>query len=106
MKEETGMAYITCSSIEEAMKMGEILVKDRIAACANIIPKMISLYIWKNELEKSEEAVLITKILKKNYAKLETRVKELHSYTVPCILYYPSSAGYPPYIQWMIENSA
>lgn len=100
-----GMAYITCGGIEEAMKIGEILVKERIAACANIIPDMFSIYIWKNELEKSKETVLITKILKKNYTKLETRVKELHSYAVPCILYYPSTEGYPPYIQWMMENS-
>lgn len=106
MKDEIGMAYITCASMEEAMKIGENLVKERIAACANIIPEMFSLYIWKDELEKSKETVLIAKILKKNYTKLETKVKELHSYTVPCILYYPAAEGFPPYIQWMIENSA
>ncbi|MFQ5974489.1 MAG: divalent-cation tolerance protein CutA, partial [Alphaproteobacteria bacterium] len=54
-------AYITCASAEEARRIGRVLVEERLAACANMIGGMRSIYRWQGQLEEDEETILIAK---------------------------------------------
>lgn len=98
------MVYITASSEEEAKRIGEAVVKERLAACANIIPEIYSIYWWKGRLEKSPEAVLLLKTTMDKADQVIARVKELHSYEVPDITVIPIERGLREYIDWVKEE--
>jgi len=97
------IAYITTKNIAEARKIGEIIVRERLAACANIIPAMESVYWWKGKIEKDKEALLLLKTKKPLVGKLIKRVKELHSYDIPCVDIIPMTGGNPDYFKWIEE---
>lgn len=93
--------YITFPNKKEALKVGEILVKEKLATCVNVIPNVKSIFYWKNKLERSNEVILIAKVSERNYEKLEKRVKELHSYEVPCITALKVEKGYKKFVEWV-----
>jgi periplasmic divalent cation tolerance protein len=93
--------YITVPSREMAEKIARTLVEEKLAACVNIIPAVRSIYRWKGRVEASNEVVLIAKSRGDLFEQLEKRVKELHSYTVPCIVAWPIVAGHQPYLDWL-----
>ncbi len=97
------IAYITTKNIAEARKIGEAVVKERLAACANIIPSLESVYWWKGKMEKERESVLLLKTKKSLAGKLIKKVKELHSYETPCVDIIPVTGGNPDYFKWIEE---
>jgi periplasmic divalent cation tolerance protein len=96
--------YITTSTIDEARMIGRALVEAHLAACANIIPGMESVYRWKNQIESDQEVILIAKTSKERLKDLEHRVKQLHSYDVPCIVALPLEHGSQEYFDWLGEQ--
>jgi periplasmic divalent cation tolerance protein len=98
------MIYITTKDREEARDIGESLVKEKLAACINVIPSMESIYWWKGNVEKARESVLIAKTKKDLVENVIKRVKELHSYDVPCVDVIPISEGNRDYFEWMEES--
>ena len=97
--------YMTASSTEEAQRLGRALVEERLAACANVIPGMMSCYHWQGKVEEAQEAVLIAKTRRDLVDALTARVKALHSYTVPCVLALPVLGGNPDYLRWIAEET-
>jgi len=98
------MIYITTKNQNEAREIGEHLVNEKLAACINVIPNIESIYWWKGNVEKAEESILIVKTKKELVEKVIKRVKELHSYDVPCIDVITISEGNEDYFEW-IEDS-
>ncbi|MDD5587173.1 MAG: divalent-cation tolerance protein CutA [Alphaproteobacteria bacterium] len=96
--------YITAASQEEASKIARALVEDELAACANIIPGMHSIYRHEGEVKEADEVVMIVKTRADLFEHLTERVKRLHSYSCPCIVALPLVDGSPDYLQW-IEDS-
>ncbi len=99
------LLYVTASSSEEAETLGHILVEERLAACANIIPGMRSIYWWEGRIETAAETVLILKTRDDLVAAATERVKVLHSYTCPCVLALPVVAGNPAYVKWLLDET-
>ncbi|EPG74308.1 divalent cation tolerance protein, CutA1 family [Leptospira fainei serovar Hurstbridge str. BUT 6] len=93
--------YITTKNEEEALKIGEALVAERLAACANIIPKMRSIYRWQGNIEKDEESILLLKTRSDLSGEVISRVKAMHSYTVPCIISWKIREGNAEYLEWI-----
>ena len=77
--------YVTTKDEDEAQSIGMTLVRERLAACANVIPSVKSVYWWKGKVEQDTEAVLLVKSTKSKSNAIVKRVNELHSYDVPCI---------------------
>jgi periplasmic divalent cation tolerance protein len=98
------LVYITSSSEEESVMIGNKLVAERLAACANIVGKIKSFYWWQGNLEKDQESVLIVKSLESKMDKIISRVKELHSYENPCIVALPIISGSDDYLNWIKEE--
>ncbi len=96
--------YVTFSREEEAKKITKQVIIERLAACANTIKGMDSVYIWKGEIEETSEIVSLFKTTKDKIEKLTQRIKELHSYDTPCIVVWPIVSGNPDYLDW-IRNS-
>jgi periplasmic divalent cation tolerance protein len=99
------LAYITCSDVDEARRIGRALVLERLAACVNILPKMESFYWWNGKIENDQETVLIAKIPESSRAALLERVLELHSYDTPCVLFLPVTGGNPEYLDWLTSEA-
>lgn len=104
MKSITWM-YVTCESVEQAKKIGKAVVERRLAACANILPGMETIYWWNGKLEEGQESVLIFKTTTDLVEQLTEAVKEIHSYEVPCIIALPVQAGNPDYLRWIEQET-
>ena len=97
------LIYITTKDKAEAKKIGQAVVEARLAACANIIDKMGSVYWWQGKMEQGVEAVLILKTKENLVSELIEKVKSLHSYECPCIVSLPIVDGNKAYLDWL-EN--
>jgi periplasmic divalent cation tolerance protein len=95
--------YITAGDIKEARKIGRILVEERLAACANIFP-ITSIFRWKGDIEEANEFGIIVKTRTEKVKEIEERVKEIHSYEVPCVVSFKIDDGSSDYLEW-INNS-
>jgi periplasmic divalent cation tolerance protein len=95
------VVYVTASDPAEARRIARVVVEERLAACANILAPMTSIYWWEGAVQESSEAVLILKTTSDRVAALTARVKELHSYDVPCIEAWPVAAGLPAFLDWV-----
>ena len=94
------LVYITTPGKEEAKRIAGVLIEENLAACANIIPAVESLYRWQGELRQSEESLLLLKTHKKAFNRLAERVKEMHPYELPCIVALTLSDGLPGFLDW------
>jgi len=102
---ETGfiVVLITAPSREEGERIGESLIRAKLAACVNIIPSIHSIFFWEGKLCKEDEVLLVIKSRKEIFDSLIEHVKKLHSYTVPEIIALPVINGYKDYLQWVKE---
>jgi periplasmic divalent cation tolerance protein len=87
--------------MEEAKRIARALVSERLAACANVIPGVSSVYWWEGQVQEEQEAMLVIKTTAAQVNALETRLVELHPYDVPELLSIPVTGGYPPYLAWV-----
>jgi periplasmic divalent cation tolerance protein len=96
------VVYITCPSRNEAERIGNALLDERLAACVNILPQPVhSLYLWKGEREQADEIVLLAKTMEDRFVDLNRLVRGLHSYETPCVVAWPLAAGDPDYLAWL-----
>lgn len=99
------LLYVTTSSRDEAMAIGRAVVEERLAACANVLPGMTSIYRWQGAIEQSDETVLLLKTRSELANEATRRVVALHSYECPCVVALPIEAGNPSYLQWISEQT-
>jgi periplasmic divalent cation tolerance protein len=97
------LVLTTCPDIELAQRMARTLVEERLAACVNILPPMQSVYRWRGQIESASEQLLVIKTRVDDYAAVQRRIQELHSYELPEIIAVPIVNGLPAYLAW-IEN--
>jgi periplasmic divalent cation tolerance protein len=95
------LIYVTTPSREEAEKIAEAVVTERLAACANILDGVTSIFHWEGTLCRENEAVLILKTTEEKADALTARIKELHSYECPCIVTLPIERGNPAFLEWI-----
>ena len=68
------MIYVITPNETEAFKISQTLVDEHLVACANILPGMISIYRWKDNVEQSQEVLLFLKTTKANIKAVTERV--------------------------------
>ncbi len=100
------VALVTTSGIDEARKIAADLVEKNLAACCNIIPKVESIYRWEGKVENDAEALMIVKTRASFEKKLIKRVRELHSYSVPEVIFLSIHDGNPDYIKWLAQSTS
>ena len=100
------LVYITCAHLKQARAIGRTLVRERLAACANIIDNMNSLYWWEGTVHDECETVLIAKTRRALVPALTARVRQLHSYKVPCVAALPLIGGNPGFLRWIRAETA
>ena len=92
------LVYVTCKDKKEAEKISLHLLRKRMIACANMFP-IKSMYWWKNKIANDSETAIIAKTSDKNFKKVESEIKKIHSYEIPCILKINASAN-KEYEKW------
>jgi periplasmic divalent cation tolerance protein len=100
------LLYVTCETAEEARRLARTLVGDRSVACANIIEGMQSVYRWQGEVVEATETILLLKTVGMRVPQVIARVRELHSYAVPCVVELPLGRGNPDYLGWIAAETA
>ncbi len=95
------LVYVTTADLAEARSIGRDMVKQRLAACANIIPAMLPIFWWNGEVQEGEESVLLLKTTEDLVPAVTAAVKAVHSYDCPCVVALPIAEGNPAFLQWI-----
>jgi periplasmic divalent cation tolerance protein len=104
--ERAVFVYTTYPSIVEAEEAGRALVEQRLAACVNILPGMISHYHWQGAVERAEETVMLIKTRASLADAVCAQVKACHSSQTPAILVLPIESVDQTYLAWLMAETA
>jgi periplasmic divalent cation tolerance protein len=100
------LVYVTAASKREAERIALTAVNEGLAACANVLGPIRSVFRWQGKIERAREVALILKTRRSRVAALTRRVKAMHSYSVPCVVALPMLGGNPDYFAWISAESA
>ncbi|MEK6531549.1 MAG: divalent-cation tolerance protein CutA [Deltaproteobacteria bacterium] len=101
MRDKFVVVFSTAPNQKAALRIAKSAVKDRLAACCNIVPGLRSIYVWKERLCDEKEVLCVFKTRKAMCKKLENRIKELHPYEVPEIIAVDIDSGFKGYLEWI-----
>ena len=98
------IVFMTAGSAEEAMRIAEALVESKLAACVQVLPEMHSIYLWKGEVERAREVLMIAKTTMAKFDGLQSKLRAIHSYETPEIIALPIVAGSEDYLKWLTSS--
>jgi periplasmic divalent cation tolerance protein len=104
MSQKILLALSTFPDAEIARRISNQLVSERFAACANILPAAESIYRWKGKIESANETLVLFKLSEDRQSAFQEKLRSLHPYDVPEIIFVPVASGLPEYLRWVAEN--
>jgi len=99
------VVLVSCGAEEEARRIADTLVRERLAACANLLGPVRSVYRWKGEVEVAAEHLLLIKTRLELFDRVAARVQELHSYELPEVVALPILTGTERYLDWIVQST-
>ena len=93
--------YVTASDQEEAFQIGQVLVEERLVACANILGSITAMYWWEGKVEKNSEVALVLKTRAELVDAVTEKINFIHSYDCPCIVALPVTGGDVKFLNWL-----
>lgn len=103
--DELRTMLMTAPDLETGEAIARRVVEERLAACANVVPGVSSIFRWEGEVQEAREVLVILKTTEERAAELSQRIVELHPYDVPEVLALPVSSGFEPYLEWVRTSS-
>jgi periplasmic divalent cation tolerance protein len=94
----------TTGSVDEARRIAEGLVERKLAACVNIVPKVVSIYRWKGKVEEAEEWLLLIKTAAP-FDQVRDAILQMHSYELPECMSISIEDGSPEYLKWLTDST-
>ena len=98
------VVLMTAGRREEAVRLADMLVGARLAACVQIMPEMESVYWWDDSVQRAPEFLLLAKTTREKFSNLEQTVRSLHSYEIPEIIALPVTDASAPYLEWLLTT--
>jgi len=98
---DCGVVLMTAASQDEAEKIANFLVEERLAACAQIIAPIRSIFWWEGKVCRDDEIFFMAKTTRDVFPRLVEAVQRLHSYKVPQIVFVPIVDGSANYLDWL-----
>jgi periplasmic divalent cation tolerance protein len=89
---------------ERAEQLARQLVDERLAACVNVHPPMVSVYRWKGAVERDTECQMVIKTTRDRLGALEARLREIHPYELPEVVVLAVESGSDAYLRWVKEQ--
>lgn len=102
-RDEIVLGYVTAPDYDTAHEIGRYLVEKNLAACINIY-KISSIYRWHGKIEEDGECVIIIKTARRMVSHIESEIKKIHPYEVPCIIFISTIHVNTEYRDWLLEN--
>jgi len=97
--------HVTLPDTEAARALGRTLVEERLAACVNVVPGVVSIYGWEGTIHEDGEVLCLVKTSPERFEKLRARILELHPYEVPEVLAFAVDDGSRDYLDWVRRNT-
>src|ERR1700746_2293252 len=104
MEQKVLLALSTFPDAETARRIANQLVTEKFAACANILPSAESIYRWKGEIESGNETLVFFKLSEDRQSAFQEKLRALHPYEVPEIIFIQVAGGLPEYLRWVAES--
>src|SRR5438477_11443416 len=104
MAEKVLLALSTFPDHETAQRISTQLVTEKFAACANILPAIESVYRWKEKIEAGNETLVFFKLSEDRQSAFQEKLRSLHPYEVPEIIFIPVANGLPEYLDWIADS--
>jgi periplasmic divalent cation tolerance protein len=98
------VVFVTAGSAENAETIARALVSERIAACANVLPGVRSIYRWEGDVSVDSEWLLLIKTVRGRFEETEARVKSLHTYELPEVIALEVTTGSEAYLAWLVDS--
>lgn len=95
----------TIDDEEKARKIQSILVEQRAAGCVQVFGPLSSCYWWEGKIEYATEWICLAKARAEDYERVESLIKQYHSYSIPEILAVPISTGSKDYLDWIASQT-
>ena len=102
MSTRVAIALMTAPNEAKAAEIARALVEERLIACANLVPKIRSIYVWEGKIADEAETLVVMKIEAAKFERIKDRILELHPYGVPEVLALDVDQGHTPYLQWVL----
>jgi periplasmic divalent cation tolerance protein len=100
------IVLITVPTQDVGTAIAQALVEERLAACVNLVPGIMSTFRWEGKVQVDPEALLLVKTGGGLFEALAARVRSLHPYTVPEIIALPIVGGNPSYLSWIKDSTS
>lgn len=90
---------------QSAVRLAELLIEQRAAACVNRLAPCTSTYRWEGKVETATEVPLLIKTTRAAWPRLEKLIRESHPYELPEIIALPVEQGLPAYLDWVHQET-
>ena len=99
------LVHCTCPDAASAQRIAHALIDERLAACVQIVPGLVSVYRWQGEVRQDDEQLLLIKTSRERWPALAVRVRELHPYEIPELLAFDAADGSADYLAWLAAQT-
>ena len=100
------LVFSACPDDATAARVARVLVDERLAACVSRLPGLRSTYRWQGAVDEADEVLLLIKTSAARLDALTARLRALHPYELPEVLAVEAAGGSPPYLQWVLDETA
>jgi periplasmic divalent cation tolerance protein len=100
------VVLVNVPDAETALRIGRVLVEERLAAAVNIASGLRSLYWWEGAVRDRSEVLLVVKTSAVRVEALAVRIEALHPYELPGVVALPVVGGSAPYLDWITTETS
>jgi periplasmic divalent cation tolerance protein len=105
MADELRILLTTLPALDQAEKLAGILVDERLAACVQLSPGVLSIYRWQGQRVRDSECLMLVKTRAGLLAQCEQRIAALHPYECPEIVSIRPESVNNTYLRWLLDNT-
>lgn len=100
------VCHCSCPDADSAARIAQALVEERLAACVQQLPGVVSTYRWQGAVERADEVLLLIKTSRARLPALGERLRQLHPYELPELVAVEAAGGLPDYLDWVVAQTS
>jgi len=96
---------VTCPDKDSAREIASACLRKKLVACANLLPKIESLFIWQGQIDSESEVLLRLKTPAHNFDAVCAQIRAHHPFELPAIIALPVQAMGPGVADWVAQET-